>query len=127
MGDKSPESEPPKPPKPILSVLTVLTLAGVDKAPEQDHVPPHDPAEWRKPFVQWLDSTCVRDPRAFGGVAALHSSFCDWEIARDEVPCNRQTFEGMLAELGFLMGKVRGTLLVSGLTFEDDLEDAGLL
>lgn len=86
-----------------------------------------DPAEWRQPFIWWLDSTCKLHPRCFGGVTALHRSFCDWEIARDEVPCDRQTFERMLAELGFLMGEIRGTLLVSGLTFEDDVEDAGLL
>jgi hypothetical protein len=59
-------------------------------------------------------------------VAARHNAFCDWEIARGEVPCNPDTFERLLEELGLLMGKVDGTVLVSGLTFRDDVEAAGL-
>jgi hypothetical protein len=59
-------------------------------------------------------------PRSFGGVPTLHRSFCDWEIARDEVPCDRPTFELMLSELGFLTGEIAGTLLVSGLILKED-------
>jgi hypothetical protein len=84
--------------------------------------PQHDPDEWRKPFIQWLDSTCAVSPRCFGGVSCLHLAFCDWEIARDEVPCTRDTFELLLSELGFLMGEVSGVMLVSGLTFLEDFE-----
>jgi hypothetical protein len=87
---------------------------------------PVDPAEWRKPFVQWLDSDCARHPRAFGGVAALHLAYCEWEIAHDGVPCTRETFEQLLEERGFLMGEVEGTALVSGLALREDVEAAGL-
>jgi hypothetical protein len=87
---------------------------------------PVDLEEWREPFVQWLDSACALHPRVFGGVAALHLAFCDWEIARNGVPCTKEAFERLLAELGFLTGEVGGTLLVSGLTFRVDVEAAGL-
>lgn len=86
---------------------------------------PADPEEWRGPFVQWLDSTCALHPRVFGGVVALHNAYCEWEIARNGVPCTRETFERLLAELGFLTGEVGGTLLVSGLAFREDVEAAG--
>ena len=85
-------------------------------------VPAHDPEAWRARFVEWIDSACARHARVFGGVAALHIAFCDWEIARGEVPCNPDTFERLLIERGFLIGEVEGTLLVSGLTFRTDLE-----
>jgi hypothetical protein len=85
-------------------------------------IPPHDPAEWREPVGRWLDSACVRDPRCFGGVAALHIAFCEWESGRGGVPCTRDTFERLLAELGFLTGEVAGVVLVSGLTFREDFE-----
>lgn len=80
-----------------------------------------DPEEWRAPFVQWVDSACALHPRCFGGIACLHLAFCEWEIARDEVPCNRQIFEQLLTELGFLMGEVGGAVLVSGLILREDL------
>lgn len=81
-----------------------------------------DPESWRAPFVQWLDSACSLRPRGFGGVAPLHVAFCEWEIARDGVPCNRETFERLLEELGFLTGEIEGTMLVSGLMLRDDLD-----
>ncbi|HWG21430.1 MAG TPA: hypothetical protein VG225_12940 [Terracidiphilus sp.] len=89
-------------------------------------IPPHDPAEWRKPFVQWLDSACVLSSRCFGGVGCLHIAFCEWEAGRGGVPCNRKTFERLLSELGFLIGEVRGVMLVSGLILREDFEGAGL-
>ena len=89
-------------------------------------VPFHDPAEWRAPFVEWLDSQCAFHQRAFGGLVCLHLAFCEWEQARGGVPCRRETFVALLGELGFLTGEVEGTLLVSGLTFRDDVEAVGL-
>jgi hypothetical protein len=62
----------------------------------------------------------------FGGIAALHDAYCDWEIARSGDPGDQETFERLLAELGFLMGEIEGTLLVSGLAFREDVEAAGL-
>ena len=93
---------------------------------ESTSIPPRYPAEWRKPFAKWLDSACVRNPRCFGGVACLHIAFCEWEAGRGGVPCNRDTFELLLKELGFLMGEVAGVVLVSGLTFREDAEAVGL-
>ena len=87
---------------------------------------PVDAEEWREPFVQWLNSTCAFHPRAFGGVAVLHLAYCEWEIARNGVPCTREVFERLLGELGFLLGEIEGTMLVSGLAFRDDVEAAGL-
>jgi hypothetical protein len=98
-----------------------------EPTPESSSIPPEstspvdDPAEWRATIVEWLDSSCALHPRCFGAVNALHLAFCEWEIARDEVPCDRQAFERMLSELGFLMGDVNGELLVSGVTFREDL------
>ena len=93
---------------------------------ESRNSPPHDPAEWREPFARWLDSVCVRDPRCWGGVGCLHIAFCEWAVAQNDVPCNRFTFECLLRELGFLLDEVAGVGLVSGLTFREDLESAGL-
>lgn len=88
--------------------------------------PAHDPAEWRQDFIWWLDSTCKLHPRCFGGVTALHRSFCEWQIARDEVPCTGETFIRILGEMGFLTGVIEGVLLVSGLTLRDDLDAVAL-
>ena len=83
---------------------------------------PDDPAVWRKSFARWLESTCVRHPRCFGGVGCLHIAFCKWESGRGGVPCSRDTFERLLVESGFLTGEVAGVALVSGLTFREDFE-----
>jgi hypothetical protein len=55
-------------------------------------------------------------------VGCLHIAFCEWEAGRGGVPCNRETFERLLTERGFLVGEVAGVVLVSGLTFREDLE-----
>lgn len=85
-------------------------------------IPAHDPAEWRESLTRWLESACVRSPRCFGGVGRLHIAFCEWEVGRGSVPCTRNDFEWLLAELGFLLGEVSGVVLVSGLTFREDFE-----
>ena len=83
-------------------------------------IPAHDPEAWRAPFVEWLDSQCALHQRAFGGLVSLHLAFCEWEQARGGVPCTPDTFAALLAELGFLMAEVAGTVLVSGLILIDD-------
>jgi hypothetical protein len=85
-------------------------------------VPADDPDAWRAPFIEWLDSTCARHPRVFGGISKLHLAYCEWEIVRGGVPCDRETFVCLLEESGFLVGNIAGELLVSGLTFRDDVE-----
>lgn len=85
-------------------------------------IPQHDPTEWRKPFAVWLGLDCVREPRCFGGLNCLHLAFCEREINQNGVPCNRDTFERLLEEWGFVMGEVAGVLLVSGLMLKEDWE-----
>lgn len=82
--------------------------------------PFQDPEAWRAPFAEWLESECVYHPRAFGGLSCLHRGYCEWEIARDGVPCTRETFTTLLSESGFFMGEIKGTVLVSGLIFKSD-------
>jgi hypothetical protein len=41
---------------------------------------------------------------------------------RGGVPCNRENFERLLVELGFLTGEVAGVVLASGITFREDFE-----
>jgi hypothetical protein len=121
-----PERELTKPtkhiPAPFLSVLSAPTLPISKTFDTPASIPPHDPAEWREPFVRWLDSACVISPRGFGGVGCLHVAFCEWEAGRGGVPCTRDTFERLLTELGFLVGEVTGVVMVFGLTFREDLE-----
>jgi hypothetical protein len=83
-------------------------------------VPLHEADAWRGPFVEWLNAQCVVGPRFFGGLASLHLGFCEWEQARDGVPCTRETFSALLTEESFLIGEIEGTLLVSGLVVKND-------
>jgi hypothetical protein len=100
-----------------LSELPSVTSPAPLVRPDDDLV-----ADLRQPLVSWLDSTCTVSPRCFGGASCLHLSFCEWCIAHGDVPCNRDAFEMMLFELGFLIGEVEGTWLVSGLILTTDLE-----
>lgn len=96
--------------------------------PPATPAPPHDPAEWRAPFAEWLQSACVRHSRVSGGVRALHHAYCEWEIARGGVPCRPETFETLLREHGFSLRAFPGALLVEGLALWPDAERlAGLL
>ena len=120
-----PERELTKPteplPSPILSVLSVPTLPVPEINVPLGNALPHDPTEWREPFTRWLKCACERSLRCFGGVACLHIAFCEWKSGRGGVPCNRETFERLLTELGFLIGEVSGVVLVSGLILREDL------
>ncbi len=120
------EQIPAREPRPVPFSLVNLDGRVPEGIAKSGGIPTADPAEWREPFVQWLDSACAFHPRVFGGVAALHNAFCDWEILQGEVPCNPDTFERLLRELGFLIGEVGGTMLVSGVAFREDVEAAGL-
>lgn len=51
----------------------------------------------------------------------LHLAFCEWEYLGGGVPCTRETFVALLRELGFLIGEIEGTLLVSGLILKVDM------
>lgn len=85
-----------------------------------DIIPSHDPAAWVEDFHRWaLNRCCFRD-RCFGGIGALHMNFCDYQIARDEVPCQRSVFEALLRDAGFLFADG----LVSGLILKADLNES---
>jgi hypothetical protein len=111
-----------KPPEPDSVGFVCLDLVPSVKIAGPGARPPHDPAEWREPFAQWLGSACARDPRCWGGVGCLHIAFCESAIAQDDVPCTRFTFECLLRELGFVIDEIAGVVFVCGLTFREDLE-----
>jgi hypothetical protein len=83
--------------------------------------PPHDPAGWREPFARWLDITCVRHSRQFSGLLCLSRAFSMWMVERDDVPPTSEVFTRLLLEQDLLIAEVKGTVLVSGLVFKDDL------
>jgi hypothetical protein len=112
--------EPPKPPEPAFGGFGGYVSRQMTNF--YDTPPEHDPAAWREPFGRWLASACARDPRFSGGVGRLHVAFCEWAIASDDVPCRRFTFECLLRESGLQIDEVCGEVLVSGLTFQSDLE-----
>jgi hypothetical protein len=78
--------------------------------------------ELRVAFETWLDSECAVSPRWFGGLSSLHLGFCEWMIARNEVPCDRGTFEALLSKSGFLTGDMQEVRLVSGLALKTDMK-----
>jgi hypothetical protein len=123
---KSPEFELTEltktPPEPILSVLSVPTLPISENSGQSDHLPEHDLDAQCGSLFAWMNVACAFHARVFGGVAKLHLAYCEWEYARGGVPCNRDTFLCLLEESGFLVGNIGGELLVSGLTFRDDVE-----
>lgn len=87
----------------------------------ETQLPTIDPAEWRMPFVKWLDSVCVLGPRYFGSVGRLHIDFCEWESKRGGVACARGTFERLLEESGFRIDEIAAVVIVSGMMFRGDL------
>jgi hypothetical protein len=80
------------------------------------------PAEWRKPFVKWADTRCLRTPRWFTNLKALHEDFCDWEIANNGVPCTREVFVQMLRECAWIPAERDGVILVPGIVLRTDVE-----
>lgn len=83
-------------------------------------IPAHDPAAWTEDFHRWaLVRCCFRD-RCFGGIGALHADFCNHQIARNDVPCQRSVFERLLRDAGFLFADG----LVSGLVLKADVNES---
>jgi hypothetical protein len=80
------------------------------------------PAEWRKPFVEWADTRCLRTPRWFTNLKALHEDYCAWEIASDGVPCTREVFVQMLRECAWIPAERDGVVLVPGIALRTDVE-----
>jgi hypothetical protein len=95
-----------------LCVMSKESAAGAKEV-----IPPHDPAAWAEDFHRWMLERCVWRDRCFGGIGALHTSFCEWAISSHSVPCQRKTFERLLADAGFLVADG----LVSGLISKADL------
>lgn len=81
-------------------------------------LPAHDPAAWAEDFHRWtLNRCCFRD-RCFGGIGALHADFCEHQMARNDVPCQRSVFEMLLRDAGFFFADG----LVSGLILKTEYE-----
>jgi len=95
------------------SAETPQTAIKATKGGMADHA-----AAWKEDFHRWALENCVYRARCFGGVKALHNDFCDWAIARDEVPCRRKAFEWLLREAGMFFADG----LVSGLILRLDFE-----
>ncbi len=112
------ESELTKLPKPI-SVSSVSTSCGDSEITSRPrYARPHDPAAWREPLVEWLDSACVLHRRCYCSVSSLHRAYREWEFSHDGVPCDRETFEQLLQERGFLIVG----MMVSGLILREDFD-----
>jgi hypothetical protein len=75
----------------------------------------HDPAEWREPVIQWIESNCLLRARDFGSFFYIYRAFQEWMIADGDVPCTAGTFKTLLEELDFLIadGFVAGLILRS--------------
>jgi hypothetical protein len=107
--EEHPKTELTKPTKPP-SVGFVSSNSGRSRIISASPYPrPFDPAAWRQPVTDWLHSTCLYHQRCFSGVAHLHRAYCEWELSHDDAPCNRETFQTLLLEAGFLIvEKIRG-------------------
>lgn len=108
--DESPGSEPTKPTKPSFVSSVSSNRERIQNFLGQ---PAHDPAAWAEDFQRWaLDRCCFKD-RSFGGIGALHTNFCEYQIARNDVPCQRNTFEALLSHAGFFHadGLIYGLIL----------------
>jgi hypothetical protein len=127
---EAPVHEPPKLPKPqlehLLSVLSVRTLGVSEEQAAISEVAPFDLAQWRRPFAHWLAADCAEHPRAFGGANRLHRAFNELAIRQGVLSCTIGTFLRLLEERGYLSGEIHGELLVSGITFRDDVAASGL-
>jgi hypothetical protein len=77
-----------------------------------------DPASWSEAFHHWALDRCVYRERWFNAIWALHKDFRDWFLNREEVPCDRATFEQLVLDAGFLLEDG----FVKGLTLKRDYE-----
>jgi hypothetical protein len=100
-----------------LELPNTLCVMSKDSPSKQDR-PIYDPAAWRQPVTEWLHSTCLYHQRCFSGVAHLHRAYCEWELSHDDAPCNRETFQTLLLEAGFLIVDT----MVSGLILKEDFD-----
>jgi hypothetical protein len=120
---------PPKPPKPTSEGFEGVTQANTTNFVTASEIAPQAQREvaalcldyWRQSFNRWLNSSCLRRPRWFGGLTCLHLSFCEWQSAMKAEPCDRETFIALLCERDYLVGEVEETALVSGLALKEDV------
>lgn len=81
-------------------------------------MPVDDSAELEELHLRWMLDRCTYWGRAFGGLGVLRTDFCEWAIARNEVPCTRASFEALLRNCGLLVADG----FVSGVILKEDLE-----
>jgi hypothetical protein len=87
--EKSPGDSLTKLTKPSLASLVDRSMAAFD------------PSEWEIEFHGWASTQCVLRDGCFGGVGSLFVHFAEWCCKSGSVPCNRETFEWLLADQGF--------------------------
>ena len=68
--ENRPDSTPTKPPKGSSVSFGGRRSSHSRMIAASDAFPSHDPAAWRDPVAEWLNSACMRHPRCFGGVTA---------------------------------------------------------
>lgn len=78
------------------------------------------PALWRKPVEDWLRASCRPQTRFSTSLKKLHNSFCDWSVSLDH-PCTSEVFEQTLISMGYLIARIEGECLVSGVGFIEDI------
>ncbi len=71
-------------------------------------------------FHGWTRAVCVWREHSWCGLGGLHVSYCEWADAHNADLCDRQTFEAVLACLGFTLKDG----MVYGLIFREDAETA---
>lgn len=104
----------------IIAVLTSGRSAGnpEDRASAFfDGPTARDFRAWAEDFHRWTLDQCVWRPRDFGRIGALCADFGCWALEHDSAPCQRTTFEALLADAGFLFADG----MVSGLILKADL------
>jgi hypothetical protein len=98
-------------------------IANPSTSATQRSMADHNASAWAEDFHRWALTRCVWHDRCFGGIGALHRDFCEWAIAHESPPCNRQTFERLLHEMGLLIADG----LASGLVLREDFRGGGIV
>jgi hypothetical protein len=72
---------------------------------------------WIPDCERWMLTKCIFEDRASQSISSLHVAFCEWAIRHHSVPCRRDVFEQLLAQIGVLCddGFAIGLMLASDL------------
>lgn len=117
--EKCTKGEPSKPPIMIFEGFEGTSFDESENYSCQLNI---DLGAWREPFRTWLDVRCTKSSKCFGGFNFLLIDFCEWDAHHNGVACNCEIFKKLLAEDGYLIEEIHGTVLVSGLILREDYE-----